>query len=225
MVAALFPAAGIGKRMGAAMNKVLIPISGTPILVHTLRKFSACDKVDFLIVITGKNEMEEVAGILSKESLKPYKIVAGGKERQYSVENGLDALPENAEILLVHDAARPLVSVKTIESVIEAARKNGAAIAALPEKNTVKVVENGIIKDTPNREKLFAALTPQGFKRDILINAYKKAREDGFLGTDDASLVERTGTSVHIVLDEDTNIKLTTPNDLKLAKIFLGSDG
>ncbi|MBR3723040.1 MAG: 2-C-methyl-D-erythritol 4-phosphate cytidylyltransferase, partial [Selenomonadaceae bacterium] len=173
-------------------------------------------------VIVGKNEVDEVGRILEKENgLKPYKIVIGGSERQYSVENGLKALPEKADIVLVHDAARPLISKDTIEKVISAAREKGAAIAAVPEKNTVKVVENGIITDTPKREKLYAAQTPQGFRRNVLLNAYEKARKDGFLGTDDSSLVERMGIPVHIVIDDDKNIKLTTPSDLKMAEAYL----
>ncbi|MBR3624708.1 MAG: 2-C-methyl-D-erythritol 4-phosphate cytidylyltransferase [Selenomonadaceae bacterium] len=223
MVAAMFPAAGSGRRMGAKKNKVLLSLDGKPILVHTLRKFSNSPSVDFLVVIAGENEIDEVGRILEDEAdLKPYKIVAGGSERQYSVENGLKALPDDAEIVLVHDAARPLVAVDTIEKVISAVREKGAAIAAVPEKNTVKVVENGIIVDTPKREKLYAAQTPQGFKRDVLLNAYEKARKDGFLGTDDSSLVERMGFSVHIVIDDDKNIKLTTPSDLKMAEAYLG---
>ena len=222
MVAVMFPAAGSGKRMGAGKNKVLLPLLGAPVLIHTLRRFSSVHSVDFLIVIVGKNEVDEVGRILVKENgLKPYKIVIGGSERQYSVENGLKALPEKADIVLVHDAARPLISEDTIEKVISVAREKGAAIAAVPEKNTIKVVESGIITDTPKREKLYAAQTPQGFRRDVLLNAYEKARKDGFLGTDDSSLVERTGISVRIVIDDDKNIKLTTPNDLKIAEAYL----
>ena len=225
MVVALFPAAGSGRRMGAGMNKVLMPLAGASVLVHTLRKFSSVSAVDFLIVIVAEKEVNEVERLLSAEkNLKPYKIVVGGAERQYSVENGLKSLPDGADIILVHDAARPLVSVKTIENVIRAAREKGAAIAAVPEKNTVKVVKDGVIINTPNRENLYAALTPQGFRRDILIDAYKKAREDNFLGTDDASLAERAGVSVYIVPDDDMNIKITTPNDLKTAETYLEDD-
>jgi len=221
MTALIIPAAGKGKRMGVGKNKALLDLSGAPILVHTLRKFANSGKIDAIIIIVGENEVDEVKEILKNENLPPFKIVIGGSERQYSIENGLKELPKNADVVLVHDAARPLVSVKTIENVIEAVKTYGAAISAVPVKDTVKVVENDEVVSTPKRETLWAATTPQGFRRDILVKAYVKAREDNFLGTDDASLVERLGVKIHIVKDDYENFKITTKSDLLLAESVL----
>lgn len=221
MTAVLIAAAGKGKRMGAGKNKVLTNLGDTPILVRTLRRLAECKIVDYFVVIVGENEVDEVNEILKSESLPPYKVIRGASERQYSVANGLNALPESADIVLVHDAARPFVSVDTIEKIITAAKERGAAIAAVPEKNTVKVVENGIITSTPKRETLWAALTPQGFQANLLKKAYQKALNDDFLGTDDASLVERLGKSVYIVEDSYENFKITTKSDLKMAEYIL----
>jgi 2-C-methyl-D-erythritol 4-phosphate cytidylyltransferase len=147
--------------------------------------------------------------------------VAGGSERQYSVWNGLKRVADAADVVLVHDAARPLVTAQTIEAVIKAAREQGAAIAAVPEKNTIKVVSDaGIVKSTPVRSTLWAVQTPQGFRKEILIEANEKAETDGFLGTDDASLVERLGRPVHVVMSDYSNIKVTTPEDLLVAEAF-----
>ncbi len=221
MTTALFPAAGKGRRMGGDKNKILMELNGIPIILHTLRRFAECRSVDYFVVIVGKNEVDEINHILEDEELPPYKIVIGGSERQYSVANGLKALPENTDVVLIHDAARPFVTVDTIERVIDAVKTYGAAIAAFPEKNTVKVVENGIITSTPEREKLWAATTPQGFQTKIIKEAYNRAIEDNFLGTDDSSLVERLGKSVHIIEDSYENFKITTKSDLKMAEYML----
>ena len=223
MVSVIFPAAGQGKRMQAGVNKVFLELGGKPMFVRTLLKFSAVPAVDELIIVTGKAEMAPMRHVLERvPELKPWCVVEGGSERQYSVKNGLDMVSKDAEIVLVHDAARPLVSRETIEAVIAEARKNGAAIAAVPEKNTVKVVNaDGVVPATPPRSTLWAVQTPQGFRRDILVRANEQAAEDGFLGTDDASLVERLGVPVHVVMGGYENIKVTTPGDLIVAEAFL----
>ena len=154
--------------------------------------------------------------------LKPYTVVAGGAERQFSVANGLKAMDPETDLVLVHDAARPLVSPVTIACVIDEARRSGAAIAAVREKNTVKVVDsNGIVKKTPERAQLWEVQTPQGFKREIIEEAYQKAMQDGTMGTDDASLVERLGVPVKVVTSDYRNIKITTPEDLLIVEAFL----
>ncbi len=223
MVTAVFPAAGQGKRMQAGKNKVLLELLGKPILVHTLERFSASQQVDFLVVIVAEEEVAQIEQMLSEVTgLKPYVVVAGGSERQYSIANGLAAMPAETEIVLVHDAARPLVSLSVIENVIAAARAEGSAIAAVPEKNTIKVVdEEGFVKETPNRAVLWAVQTPQGFRKEILLEAYQRAGKDGFLGTDDASLVERMGCPVQVVASSYRNIKVTTPEDLLIAEAFM----
>ena len=223
MVTAVFPAAGQGRRMNAGINKVFLDLLGKPILVHTLQRFSRSKKINHLIVVVAAEDVSFIRKLLKAiPGLKPYQVVAGGSERQYSIANGLAVVPEESEIILVHDAARPLTSIETIDRVVEGAREVGGAIAAVPEKNTVKIVgEDGIVKETPPRKNLWEVQTPQGFRRDILLEAYRKAREDGFLGTDDASLVERLGAPVKVVESDYQNIKVTTPEDMLIAEAFL----
>lgn len=223
MVTAIFPAAGASRRMGGDINKNFLKLDGEPILVRTLKTFSQVERINFLIVVVAESEIEIVEKLLSTaENLKPYKIVVGGSERQYSIENGLKFLPDDAEIVLVHDAARPLVSLKTIEEVINTAKKFGGAIAAVPEKNTIKIIDaENFVKETPPRSELVAVQTPQGFRKKILLDAYKRAAQDNFLGTDDASLVERIGGKIKIVLSDYKNIKITTPEDISIAENFL----
>ena len=228
MVSVIFPAAGKGKRMQAGMNKVFMDLSGMPILVRTLLKFSACEAVDQLVVVVAPAEVEFVEGVLKRlEGLKDYIVVAGGSERQYSVWNGIKAI-ENAnhdDIILVHDAARPLVSNQVILDTIKIAWEKGGAIAAVPAKNTIKLCNaSHQVVETPDRSKLWEVQTPQGFRRDILIQANELAEKDGFLGTDDASLVERTGHLVYIVESDYRNIKITTPEDIVIARAFLAEE-
>ena len=223
MVTAIFPAAGASRRMNIGTNKNFLELGGKPILIRTLKTFSRVERINFLIVVVAKNEVEIVEKLLSAEkNLKPYKIVIGGSERQYSIANGLKFVPDDAEIILVHDAARPLVSLKTIEEVIDTAEKFGGAIAAVPEKNTIKIIDaENFVKETPPRSELVAVQTPQGFRKKILLDAYEKAAQDNFLGTDDASLVERIGGKVRIVWSDYKNIKITTPEDISIAENFL----
>ena len=223
MVSVIFPAAGAGRRMKADRNKVLLELSGVPILLRTLRRFSAVPAVAELIVVVAKDEIAFVEGMLEKaQGLKPWRVVQGGAERQYSIANGMAHLAADADIVLVHDAARPLVSLAAIEAVISAAREKGAAIAAVRAKNTIKVVgEDGHVEATPARASLWEVQTPQGFRREILQRAYEKAAQDGFLGTDDASLVERIGEAVFVVESDYGNLKITTPEDLWLAEALL----
>lgn len=223
MVSVIFPAAGAGRRMKADRNKVLLELSGVPILLRTLRRFSAVHAVAELIVVVAKDEIAFVEGMLEKaQGLKPWCVVQGGAERQYSIANGMAHLAADVDIVLVHDAARPLVSLAAIEAVIFAAREKGAAIAAVRAKNTIKVVgEDGRVEATPARASLWEVQTPQGFRREILQRAYEKAAQDGFLGTDDASLVERIGEAVFVVESDYGNLKITTPEDLWMAEALL----
>lgn len=223
MVSVIFPAAGAGRRMKAGRNKVLLELSGVPILLRSLQRFSAVPAVAELIVVVAKDEVAPVERLLAEaQGLKPWRVVQGGAERQYSIANGMKHLSEAADVVLVHDAARPLVSCETIEAVIHTACGRGAAIAAVRAKNTIKVVgEGGRVEATPPREGLWEVQTPQGFRREILQRAYEKASQDGFLGTDDASLVERLGETVFVVESEYGNLKITTPEDLWMAEALL----
>lgn len=231
MVTAIFPAAGKGKRMQAGMNKVLVELEGVPILVRTLARFSRCQAVDRLVVVVAAHEVDFVTDMLTgadrEFGLKPWQVTAGGSERQYSVWNGIQAVQGAADddIILVHDAARPLVSEKTILETIRVAEAKGAAIAAVPAKNTIKLCNAaGEVVETPDRSRLWEVQTPQGFRRDILVRANQQAMAESFLGTDDASLVERLGQKVFIVESDYRNIKLTTPEDMVIAKAFLAAE-
>lgn len=226
MVTVVFPAAGRGKRMQAGMNKAFMDLAGLPILVRTLLKFSACEAVDKLVVVVAEAEVAFVQRILQLvPGLKPWQVTVGGSERQYSVLNGIRCAGTEAEIILVHDAARPLISEETILAVIEAAKEHGGAIAAVPAKNTIKLCnDQHQVVETPDRSKLWEVQTPQGFQREILLRANAQAEQDNFLGTDDASLVERLGEPVYIVESDYRNIKITTPEDILIAEAFLAED-
>ena len=229
MVTAIFPAAGQSRRMkdilDSVTNKNFLELGNSSILIHTLQTFSQSNKIDNLIIAAASDEIETVKEILSQVSdLKPYQVVEGGSERQYSIANALRGVPDDSEIILVHDAARPLISIKTIEEVVEAARTYGGAIAAVPEKNTIKVVDtDNFVVATPPRAQLVSVLTPQGFRREIIMKAYQQAADDNFLGTDDSSLVERLGIKVKIVLSEYRNIKVTTPEDILIAQALINA--
>lgn len=224
MVSVVFPAAGQGKRMGAGKNKILLSLSGKPVLLRTLELFFQLPEVEELIVVAGAKDMALIKKMLQDCPFAPMVHLApGGRERQQSVYNGLKLVSPRANIVLVHDAARPLVKPDIVRAVIREAEKSGAAIAAVPVKDTIKSVDaEGRVISTPDRSKLWAVQTPQGFQKKLLISAYQKAEQDGFLGTDDASLVEHSGHSVTVVRSDYENIKLTTPEDMKAAETFLG---
>lgn len=223
MVTAIFPAAGASRRMGGGVNKNFLELMGEPILIRTLKTFSQVERVNFFIVVVAAQEVETVEKLLrSTEGLKPWLVTGGGSERQYSIANGLKILPEDAEIILVHDAARPLISARIINEVINAAEQFGGAIAAVPSKDTIKIIDaEGFVRYTPPRRELVSVQTPQGFRREILLQAYAQADAENFLGTDDASLVERLGIKIKIVTGSYENIKITTPEDLSVAESFL----
>ena len=238
-VIVIIPAAGLGTRMApaaSAKGKKTIPskqfteLGGTPILVHTLRKFSACPSVSEIYVALRKNEINGFKSRLETEAKdllqKRVQFVEGGEHRQHSVANALAAVSAtNDDIVLVHDAVRPFVTEEIIAEVIGAAKKYGAAIAALPAMDTVKQVERtaegAVVTATLPRERVVMAQTPQGFRFDVLKKAFDEATADGFLGTDEASLVERSGHEVAVVMGSPRNIKITTPADMELAEFFL----
>lgn len=222
MVSVIFPAAGQGKRMGLGFNKIFTEISGNPILIQTLLAFSRCESVDELIVVVDINEMDIIRKVLNKvPKLKPFKLVAGGSERQYSVYNGLMAINPDTDIVLVHDAARPLISKTVIQNVINEAMISGSAVCAVPVKDTIAETNDlGFIDNVPDRNKVWAVQTPQGFKKEILIKAHQKAQEDNFLGTDEASLVRRIPHPVKLVMGDYNNLKVTTPTDLIIAEML-----
>ena len=213
--------------MNVVVSKDYLELSGKAILVHTLLRFSASAEIDNLVVVVAEEDVSSIRRLLSHvPGLKPFQVVAGSTERQYSIANGLAVVPAEADIVLVHDAARPLTSVATIDGVVQAAREAGGAVAAVPAKSTIKLVDDdGVVVKTPPRDKVWEVQTPQGFRKDILLAAYQKAKEDGFLGTDDSSLVERLAAPVKVVASDYKNIKVTTPEDLLIAEMFLKEEG
>lgn len=224
-VTALIPAAGMGKRMGAGINKQYLLLSGRPILAHTLAVFEQARCVDDVYVIVPEDEItfcrENVVERYGFAKIR--RIVAGGSERQYSVLNGLRAMesPHPDDVVLIHDGVRPFVPLQVLEDSVETARLHDAALVAVPVKDTVKVAKGGIVLETPPRESLWLAQTPQAFRYGVIRDAHERAVADGWLGTDDTSLVERMGKPVHIVQGDYGNFKITTPEDLVLAEAFL----
>lgn len=223
MITVIIAAAGRGSRMKRAENKVFLPLLGKPILQYSLEMFGARDDVAEIIIISAAHEVAEMESLAAGCACDiPVKVVVGGSERQYSVANALRAVGEDAEMILVHDGARPLITNEVIQSVIDTARETRASIAAVPVKDTIKKVdEDGMVVDTPPRKTLWAVQTPQGFDAQLLHEAYAKAEADGFLGTDDASLVERLGIKVAVAEGDYQNIKITTPEDLAIGEALL----
>jgi len=228
----IIPAAGLGTRMAAqssrATSKQFAEVAGAPILIHTLRRFAECSMVSGIVVALRKNEVARFQKLLAAEDYgSRVQVVHGGDNRQESVANALAALKAGADdVVLVHDAVRPFVDVDLITNVIQAARKHGAAIAGVPAVDTVKQVDrtaNGaIIGSTIPRERVVLAQTPQGFIYSLIKKAFDSARRDGYVGTDEASLVEREGHDVAVVMGSPRNFKITTPADMELAEFLLG---
>ena len=235
-VVVIIPAAGLGTRMSSASggpkskSKQFFELQGTPILVHTLRKFAACAPVNEIVVALRKNEAAGFQKQIEKEKLgKQLRVVEGGEHRQNSVANALAEIKAAADdIVLVHDAVRPFVDQETIVNVIEAVKKYDAAIAGVPAIDTVKQVDRtsdgAVVIATVPREKMVLAQTPQGFRFGLLKKAFDEAMADGFMGTDEASLIERSGSPVHVVMGSPRNMKITTPADLELAEFFLAQE-
>ncbi len=231
-VIVIIPAAGLGTRMSApgGKSKQFAELNGVPIIIHTLRKFAAVPEVDEIYIATRKPESEAFESRLQQEHFaKPIHIVEGGEHRQQSVGSALAALKAAKEdIILVHDAVRPFVDAEIIGNVIEAAKKTGAAIAAIPAFDTIKQVdrtsEGAVVNATIPREHIVLVQTPQGFRYHVLKKAFDEADRDGFLGTDEASIVERSGHEVSVVMGSRRNIKITTPDDLDLAEFFAGKE-
>ncbi len=223
MVTAIIAAAGQGKRMGLKRNKIFVPLFHEPIIVQTVKALANSQLIDQFIIVTDPQEVLEVQALVLQCGLtKPCRIVAGGSERQYSIANALAVAPDHG-LLLIHDGARPLIDSGTIEKVIIAAELSQAAVVGVPVKDTVKCVKNGMVVATPDRQLLWSVQTPQVFDAKIIKLAYRQAAEQGFLGTDDASLVEKLGVKVVMVEGKYENIKITTPEDITVARALFAS--
>lgn len=223
-VVALIAAAGLGKRMNAKINKPFIPIFGKPILAYTVEKFEKCKFIEKIYLIVNQEERDFCSKdiILKYNFSKVQELIEGGETRQDSVYNGLKVLGPDTDIVVIHDGARPLVEGAIIQESIEAAQEYGAAIAAIPLKDTIKKSRKDFfINETLNREEIWRAQTPQTFRYDIILSAYHQAYKDKFFTTDDAAIVERYGHKVKMIIGSEENIKITTPFDIIIAENFL----
>ena len=216
---AVIVAAGSASRMGG-IDKVMAPLAGKPMIVHTVEQFQQCALIREIVIVTREDLVEEIR-LLCGEFDKVQAVVVGGSSRQKSVDAGLQALSKSVKLAAVHDGARPLVSQDVIEKTVHAANIYEAAAPAVPVKDTIKTVESSLVTSTPDRSKLFAVQTPQVFDLDLLRAALKKAENDGAEVTDDCSAVERMGMSVKIVTGDERNMKVTTPMDLRIAEMFM----
>ena len=213
---------GSGRRMKSDLNKIFLPLRGIPAIVRAIAPFTGfCAGA---VVVAAADEVKDMQAILAKYGMGRFvkAVVPGGSERQYSVYNGLKALPEDAEYVLIHDGARALVTEQVIRRALESVERHGSGVAAIPVVDTIKrAAADGLVQETPDRASLYAIQTPQSFRMDVIMAAHEKAREDGFLGTDDASLLEHAGIPVYLSEGDRENLKLTTPTDLELAEVIL----
>ena len=215
----------VPEKAGTSRKQFML-LEGSPILLHTIRKFVSCPVVTEIVVALRAEEMEWVRELLKPENFgKPVRLVEGGDSRQQSVENALATLDGRADLVAVHDAVRPFIEHTTLEKVFAEAEETGAAIVGIVPVDTVKQVHRNKIRQTIPRERLILAQTPQVFRFDLLKQAFAKAREDGFAGTDESSLVERLEqVEVSVIPGSDRNIKITKPSDMDLARLFLAEE-
>jgi len=231
-IAAILPAAGLGTRMGHETPKQFLELDGVPIVILSLRRIAACPLITQIIVATRAEEIERLDARIREEKFKqPVRVVKGGDSRQGSVSLALKHVPEEAELVVVHDAVRPFVTVEQITRVIEEARRCKAAILAIPAMDTVKEVKRAslpedvaLITATIPRERVVLAQTPQVFDTQLLKQAFAGAEEDGVNASDEAGLIERLGHEVHVVLGSERNIKITKPSDMDLARFYLHAE-
>ncbi len=228
-VSVILPAAGLGTRMArpqpekaGTSRKQFMLLNSRPILAHTVHKFATCPLVTEIVVSLRADDLQWATDMLADEAaMKTIRFVEGGDSRQQSVDNALASLPDDTDLVAVHDAVRPFIDPATIERVINEARETGAAIVGIVPVDTVKLVHLNKIRQTLTRERLILTQTPQVFQFDLLREAFAKAREDGFIGTDESSLVERLERiEVSVVPGSERNIKITRPSDMELARLF-----
>lgn len=222
-IGAVIVAGGTGTRMGGSTSKQYLDLGGKPVLIHTLELFQTLHEVESIVLTVKPGDEKRCADLLQQYDITGvHAIVPGGKERQDSVFAGLQALPETIEWVMVHDAVRPFVTAEHIQSCMGKAQQTGAAVLAVRVKDTIKVVDDtGRIEATPDRRSLWAIQTPQAFRLSSLLSAHEHAKQTGFVGTDDAMLMERAGHVVNVVEGSYNNIKLTTPDDLIWAEWYL----
>jgi len=220
---AIIVSAGKGQRLMKGTKKQFLLLSGKPVLCHTLDRFEACSLIDSVILVVSPEDMDYcMKEIVEKHKYrKVSQIVSGGKTRQDSVKNGIEALSPDVNVVVIHDGVRPFVTAAMIENSIHSALEVGASVTAVPVKDTIKVSgPDGMVRQTLDRSALWQVQTPQAFNIAVIKKAYQKALKDGFYGTDDASLVERLGLKVYLLQGSYSNIKITTPEDFVLAGLL-----
>ena len=220
-VGAIIPAAGRGKRIGASVPKQFLEIQGKPLLHHTLTVFASCKLIDYVVLVMPRSDVDE----MGEDWLNKYEIVrevvVGGEQRQDSVYNGFNSLEEGTDIVVVHDGVRPFATPQMIIATVEEAQQHGAAITAIPVNDTIKQAIDGFVKQTVSRDGLWRVQTPQAFQYGLLQQAFKKAKEDSYYGTDEGALIEYLGERVKIVPGSELNIKITRKEDLALGESLL----
>jgi 2-C-methyl-D-erythritol 4-phosphate cytidylyltransferase len=229
-VSVIIPAAGLGTRMGRSTperegisRKQFMLLNGSPILLHTIRKFVSSPSISEIVVALRPDDLAWAEDLFKAQQFsKPVRVVEGGESRQQSVEHALSTIGEDTDLVAVHDAVRPFIERETIEKVVAEASQTGAAIVGVVPVDTVKQVHRNKVRATLPRERLILTQTPQVFRLDLLRHAFEKARQDLFVGTDESSLVERLEeVEVSVVLGTDRNIKITKPTDMELARLYL----
>lgn len=229
-IAAIVPSAGIGKRFGSDKNKAFHMLMGKPVIVWSLELLESLKNIAEIVPVFNKNDVQEGIRLIKKYGIsKVKKIAMGGKERQNSVCNALNLIDEDTDIVLIHDAARPLIEKSQIEKALKQIERADGVVIGMPPKNTIKELcyktrkgkKELFVKKTLNRNSLLAVQTPQIFRCDVLVKAYKKAMRKGFYSTDDAALVEKFGGSIKIMLSSYSNIKITTPEDMETTRVLI----
>jgi len=221
---AIVVAAGRGTRMGTAAAKAFLPLGGVPLVGHSLRTLAALNGLAALVLVVAADQRERATRIIEQHGPwgVPIRLTEGGAERQNSVAAGLQLVGPATDLVLIHDAARPFVLLAHVEECVKAAAAHGAAILAVPARDTVKLVGgDSTITETIDRRRVWLAQTPQVFNTHLLRRAYAQARRDGYVATDDAALVERLGHPVRVVPGDVHNLKITTPDDLRWAEWYL----
>ncbi|MGH7824141.1 MAG: 2-C-methyl-D-erythritol 4-phosphate cytidylyltransferase [Candidatus Binatia bacterium] len=222
---AIIAAAGEGTRIGGPVSKLYLPIAGRAVILRTLDRFAAARTVETIVLVVAERDLERCQAIISadaKSSALRWILQAGGATRQESVRRGLEKVPADCDVVVVHDAARPFVSCSLIDRCVSEAQEKGAVVVGLPARDTIKILSPARqIQSTPDRNSLWEIQTPQGFQRDVIVKAHESACADNIHATDDAALVERLGKPVYVLDGERTNIKITVPEDLLFAEALL----
>jgi 2-C-methyl-D-erythritol 4-phosphate cytidylyltransferase/2-C-methyl-D-erythritol 2,4-cyclodiphosphate synthase len=221
---AIIPASGLGRRLSDSLTgKAFVDLAGRPLISYTIATFQHHPDIDDIVIVAREVDVKAIEDLVKREGFsKVHAIVVGGEQRQDSVRNGLRAVSISSDVIAIHDGARPLVDEAIISRCIDGARQAGAVIAAVPVIDTIKSSPDGkVVHDTPDRRNLYAVQTPQAFNAALIRSAHERAHAEGFVGTDDASLVERLGAPVGLVMGSYRNVKVTTPSDIKFAEAMI----